>query len=81
MNFRRYYVPNAIVFITQVVQGRRHVFRNEAHLELLLRTLRRVKSLYALAQAQFHQGVQAGYRLHRPYELLADALLGSHYPR
>ena len=46
MNFRRYYVPNAIIFITQVVQDRRPVFKNKAHLELLRSTLRRVKELH-----------------------------------
>lgn len=45
MNFRRYYVPNSIVFITQVVQGRAPVFRNESHLELLRSTLHTVKKL------------------------------------
>jgi putative transposase len=61
MNFRRYYVPNSIVFITQVVQDRKPVFRNEAHLELLRSTLRRVKELhpfsmlgYAFLPDHFH---------------------------
>jgi putative transposase len=46
MNFRRYYVPNAIVFITQVVQDRAPIFGEEKHLELLRSTLRRVKELH-----------------------------------
>jgi len=46
VNFRRYYVPNAIIFITQVVQDRVPVFRDQAHLELLLSTLRCVKELH-----------------------------------
>ncbi|UCC87801.1 MAG: transposase [Anaerolineales bacterium] len=46
MDFRRYYVPNAVVFITQVVQGRAPIFRDEAHLALLRFTLRRVKELH-----------------------------------
>jgi putative transposase len=46
MNFRRYYVPNAIIFITQVVQDRVPIFRDESHLELLRSTLRRVKELH-----------------------------------
>lgn len=46
VNFRRYYVPNAIIFITQVVQDRIPVFRDETHLELLLSTLRQVKELH-----------------------------------
>ena len=49
MNFRRYYVPDAIVFITQVVQDRKPVFRDEIYLELLLSTLRRVKELRPFA--------------------------------
>jgi len=46
MNFRRYYVPNSIMFITQVVQDRIPVFRSEAHLDLLRFTLRQVKELH-----------------------------------
>ncbi|MGD1996805.1 MAG: transposase [Anaerolineae bacterium] len=46
MNFHRYYVPGAIVFITQVVQHREPVFQNRDCLELLLVTLRRVKTLH-----------------------------------
>lgn len=46
MNFRRYYVPNALVFITQVVQDREPVFQDQDYLELLLSTLRTVKQLH-----------------------------------
>ena len=46
MNFRRYYVPNAIVFITQVVQDRYPAFKDETFLELLRSTLRTVKELH-----------------------------------
>lgn len=46
MDFRRYYIPNAIVFITQIVQDREPIFRNEDHVELLRSTLRRVKELH-----------------------------------
>lgn len=60
-DFRRYYVPNAIVFITQVVEGRIPVFSNETHLELLQSTLRCVKILhpfsmlgYAFLPDHFH---------------------------
>jgi putative transposase len=49
MDFRRYYVPNAIVFITQVVEGRHPVFADEAHVELLRTVLRRVKELHPFA--------------------------------
>jgi len=61
MDFRRYYVPGAVVFITQVVQDRHPVFRNEDHLELLLSTLHSVKDLhpfsmlgYAFLYDHFH---------------------------
>lgn len=46
MDFRRYYAPGATVFITQVVQDREPIFRDEDCLELLLTTLRRVKELH-----------------------------------
>ena len=46
MNFRRYYVPNAIVFITQVVQDRYPAFKDETLLELLRSTLRTVRELH-----------------------------------
>jgi len=46
MNFRRYCVPNSIVFITQVVQDRYPAFKNEENIELLRTTLRRVKELH-----------------------------------
>ncbi len=53
MNFRRYYLPNAIVFITQVVQDRAPVFRNPAHIELLLSILRRVQTLHPFAMLAY----------------------------
>ena len=46
MNFRRYYIPNAIVFITQVVEARRPVFADAAHVALLRSILRNVKALH-----------------------------------
>ncbi len=46
MNFRRYYVPDAVVFITQVVEDRYPAFNNEAYLNLLRVTLRQVKVLH-----------------------------------
>jgi putative transposase len=49
MSLHRYYVPNAIVFITQVVQGREPIFRVQAHVDLLRSTLRRVKELHSFA--------------------------------
>jgi putative transposase len=49
MGLRRYYVPDAIVFITQVVQGREPIFRTPAHVELLRNTLHQVKALHPFA--------------------------------
>ena len=46
LSIRRYYVPNAIVFITQVVDRRTPIFQHEAHLSLLRATLHNVKELH-----------------------------------
>lgn len=46
MNIRRYYVPNAIVFITQVVHQREPVFANITYLNLLRTKLHAVKLLH-----------------------------------
>jgi putative transposase len=46
MNFHRYYIPGAAVFITQVVQDRQPVFRDPQTVELLRVTLRMVRSLH-----------------------------------
>jgi len=46
MDFRRYYVPGSIVFITQVVQDRQPVFAKAEWIELLLGTLKTTQSLY-----------------------------------
>lgn len=46
MNIRRYYVPNAIVFVTQVVAYREPVFRNADHVALLRDTLHRAKAIH-----------------------------------
>ena len=43
MSIRRYYVPNAIVFITQVVDRRTAIFQQPAFVDLLRTTLRNVK--------------------------------------
>ena len=65
MNFRRYYVPNAIVFITNVVQYRQPVFANDAHVALLLQVLREVRRLhpfnmlgYVILPDHFHLMIQ-----------------------
>ncbi len=46
MNFRRYYVPESMVFITQVVQNRQTAFEDESTIALLRTTLHNVKTLY-----------------------------------
>jgi putative transposase len=53
MNIRRYYVPNAIVFITQVVDQRTPVFQDQACLELLQTTLRKVKEVHPFAMLSY----------------------------
>jgi putative transposase len=46
MNFRRYYIPGSAVFITQVVQDRRPVFRDPKHVSLLRDILYNVGQLH-----------------------------------
>jgi putative transposase len=46
MNFRRYYIPGSIVFITNVVHNREPVFAREADLNLLRHTLHRTQQLH-----------------------------------
>jgi len=48
-NIRRYYLPNRIVFITQVVHNRDPIFANEIYVALLREKLRIVKSLHPFA--------------------------------
>ncbi len=53
MNFRRYYVPNAIVFITTVVFMREPAFANPDHVALLLETMRTAKRLHPFAMIAY----------------------------
>jgi len=46
MNFRRYYIPNAIVFITTVVHRREPIFADELYVDLLRTTLHNTKKLH-----------------------------------
>ncbi len=46
MNFHRYYEPNQIVFVTQVVHNRIPVFKNPQNLNLFIETLRNVKEFH-----------------------------------
>lgn len=43
MNIRRYYVPGATVFLTQVVYGRQPIFQHPQHLTLLRTVLHNVQ--------------------------------------
>lgn len=45
-NFRRYYIPNTIVFITSVTRDRVPLFAQEDNVDLLFTTMRRVKELH-----------------------------------
>jgi len=45
-DFRRYYVPNAIVFITGVTRDRIHHFESADNVTLLFETMRRVQSIH-----------------------------------
>ncbi len=63
MNIRRYYVPNAIVFITQVVHMRQPIFESRQHLNLLRETVRKAK--------EYHPFNMLGYVfLHEHFHLL-----------
>jgi putative transposase len=53
MNIRRYYVPNAIVFITQVVDRRIPIFQHARFVEQLRTTMRNVQ--------QYHPFRMVGY--------------------
>ena len=65
MNFRRYYIPGSAVFITQVVQGRRPVFRDLQNMRLLCEILENVRRLhpfqmlgYSFLSDHFHMIIQ-----------------------
>ena len=45
-DFHRYYIPNAIVFITMVTQDRHPYFRDDQDVELLFDTMRTVQSIH-----------------------------------
>ena len=65
MNFRHYYIPGSAVFITQVVQERKPVFRGVGNLKLLREILHNVKELhpfsmlgYVFLHEHFHLIIQ-----------------------
>ena len=49
MSLRRYYVPDAIVFITQVIQDRKPILDDDGTLALLRATLHQVKTLHSFS--------------------------------
>lgn len=49
MNIKRFYIPNTIVFITQVVDRREPVFREPRFVDLLRAVLNNVKALHPFA--------------------------------
>jgi putative transposase len=53
MNIRRYYIPDAIVFLTQVVDGRTPVFQETRCIELLRAVLHTVKALHPFAMVGY----------------------------
>jgi len=46
MRTKRVYIPDSIVFITQITHERRAIFSDDVALELLRATLRNVKALH-----------------------------------
>lgn len=46
MDYRRYYILDSIVFITQVVANREPIFHNSAHIDLLRTILHNVRELH-----------------------------------
>lgn len=53
MDFRRYYVPGSIVFITQAVQYRQPIFAKDENIHLLLETLRNVQALHPFSMLAY----------------------------
>ena len=60
-NFHRYYIPNAIIFITCITQDRAPFLRAEADIKLFIETLRNVQQIhpfrllaYVILQDHFH---------------------------
>jgi putative transposase len=53
MNFQRYYIPGAAVFLTQVVEGRKPVFKDSQAIEWLLATLGTVDAIHPFNMLAF----------------------------
>ena len=53
MDIQRYYIPNSIVFVTQVVARREPIFRHEQHVALLRSVLHNVKDIHPFAMLAY----------------------------
>ena len=53
MNIRRYYVPNAIYFLTIVTYKRKPMFADETNLDIFIRTLRTVKNIHPFSMLAY----------------------------
>lgn len=53
MNIRRYYVPNAIYFLTVVTYKRKPIFVDETNLDLFMQTLRTVKDIHPFSMLAY----------------------------
>lgn len=53
MNIRRYYVPNAVIFITQVVDRRIPIFHHAQFVEQLRINLRTVQTFHPFAMVGY----------------------------
>jgi putative transposase len=45
-DYRRYYLPNSIVFITAVMKDRKEYLKNEDNIEFLFQTLNQVQQIH-----------------------------------
>ncbi len=66
-NYRRYYVPNSIYFITTVTNKRLPVFKDEINIEIIFNTLNTVRSIksfdliaYCLLHDHLHLLIEVG---------------------
>ena len=53
MNIRRYYVPNAIYFLTAVTYERKPIFADETNLDIFMQTLRTVKDIHPFSMLAY----------------------------
>ena len=53
MNIHRYYVPNAIYFLTVVTYKRKPIFGNEMNIDIFVRTLKTVKNIHPFSMIEY----------------------------